>query len=180
METINGVPIETIYLYSLIIAGAFTLIYVLFSDLLSGLLDSLDFMNPVLLFSFITFLSAGGFIFEKTTSLSSLLIFGISAGISAILVTLLNVFVLVPLSQAEASLSYNESDLRGRIGKVITSIPADGFGEVMIDSISGRIAKPAASFDGGEIGFGKDVLVVDTANGVLQVAVKEKIENEWI
>ncbi|RDU37768.1 hypothetical protein DRW41_08060 [Neobacillus piezotolerans] len=180
METINGVPIETIYLYSLIIAGALTLLYVLFSDLLSGLLDSFDFLNPVLLFSFITFLSAGGFILEKVTALSSLVILLISAGISAILVTLLNVFVLVPLSQAEASLSYNDSDLRGRIGKVITSIPVNGYGEVMIDSISGRIAKPASSYDGTEIGSGKDVLVVDTANGVLQVAVKEKLEQEWI
>ncbi|ALC89007.1 hypothetical protein AM500_03755 [Bacillus sp. FJAT-18017] len=180
MEFLNGVPMDTIYLYGLLIAGGLTLVYVLFSDLLDGIFDGLDMFNPVLLFSFITFLSAGGFILEKLTSLSHLVILLINSGLSAILVTLLNVFVLLPIRKAEVSLTYTESDLRGRVGKVITAIPTDGFGEVMIDSISGRISKPAKSFDGAEISNGHDVLIVDTANGVLQVAVKEKIENEWI
>ncbi|OCA88064.1 hypothetical protein A8F94_09600 [Bacillus sp. FJAT-27225] len=180
MDLLNGLPMDTIYLYGLMIAGGLTLLYVFFSDLLDGALDGLDFFNPVLLFSFVTFLSAGGFIFEKLTPLSHVVILIICSVLSVILVTLLNVFVFVPVRNAEVSLTYTESDLRGRIGKVITSIPTDGYGEVMIDSISGRISKPAKSFDGAEIANGHDVLIVDTVNGVLQVAVREKIENEWI
>lgn len=50
---------------------------------------------------------------------------------------------------------YKESDLRGRIGTVITGIPVDGYGEVMIENISGRISKPAVSFTKSEIPYGK-------------------------
>jgi hypothetical protein len=67
--------------------------------------------------------------------------------------------------------------LRGRIGTVITTIPVDGFGEVMIDSTSGRIAKPASSFDGDLIQSGTKVLIVQVENGVLQVTVHHQLES---
>lgn len=169
-----------IYLYGLIIAGILTVLLVLFADVLHfhGASDGpLHFLNPVLIFAFITVLSASGYLFEKLSSLQHILNFTISAIIAFIIMTLLNVFVLVPLSSAEESLAYEESDLRGRIGIVITSIPADGFGEVMIDSISGRIAKPASSFDNEAIPNGTRVLVVRVQNGVLEVSVHHPLES---
>ncbi|MDQ1144449.1 hypothetical protein QE429_001276 [Bacillus sp. SORGH_AS 510] len=175
-----SIPLETIYLYGLIISGVLTVLYVLFADVFHfhGAGDGgLHFLNPVLIFAFITVMSASGYLFEKLSSLHYLLILAISAVAAFIVVTLLNVFVLVPLSSAEESLVYNESDLRGRIGTVITSIPADGFGEVLIDSISGRIAKPASSFDGEQIPYGSTVLVVQVKNGVLEVTVHQEIES---
>ena len=108
---------------------------------------------------------------------SSGLIATISALIALILVTLLNVFLLIPLSKAEESLVYKESDLRGRIGTVITAVPADGYGEVLIESLSGRISKPAVSFSNSEIAYGKKVLIIDIESGVLQVKVYEELEN---
>lgn len=174
-----SIPLETIYLYGLIISGILTVLYVLFADVFHfhGAGDGLDFLNPVLIFAFITILSAGGYLLERLTSLHFLLILAVSAVASFILVTLLNVFVLVPLSSAEESLVYKESDLQGRIGTVITPIPADGYGEVMIDSTSGRIAKPASSFDGDSIQNGTSVLVVQVKNGVLEVTVHHQLEN---
>ena len=174
-----GIPLETIYLYGLIISGALTVLYVLFADVFHfhGAGEGLDFLNPVLIFAFITILSASGYLFERLSSLHYLLILGISAVAAFIVVALLNVFVLVPLSSAEESLVYKESDLQGRVGTVITSIPADGFGEVMIDSTSGRIAKPASSFDGDSIPNGTKVLVVQVKNGVLEVTVHQQLES---
>lgn len=175
-----GVPLATIYLYGLIISGALTVLYVLFADVFHfhGAGDGgPHFLNPVLIFAFVTILSASGYLFERLTALHYLLIFGVSAVAALILVTLLNVFVLVPLSSAEESLVYKESDLQGRIGTVITAIPSDGFGEVMIDSTSGRIAKPAASFDGDSIPNGTNVLVVQVKNGVLEVTVHHQLES---
>jgi membrane protein implicated in regulation of membrane protease activity len=174
-----SIPLETIYLYGLIISGVLTLIYVLFADVFHfhGFGDGLDFLNPVLIFAFVTLLSASGYLFERLSSLHYLLILGISSVAALIVVTLLNVFVLVPLSGAEESLVYKESDLRGRIGTVITTIPVDGYGEVMIDSTSGRIAKPASSFDGDTIPSGTNVLVVQVENGVLQVTVHHQLES---
>ncbi|ETI68051.1 NfeD family protein [Neobacillus vireti] len=175
-----SIPLETIYLYGLIIAGILTVLYVLFADVFHfhGTGDGgLHFLNPVLIFAFVTIMSASGYLFEKLSSLHYLLILGISAVAAFIVVTLLNVFVLVPLSSAEESLVYKESDLQGRIGTVITSIPADGYGEVIIESTSGRIAKPAVSFDGDQIPNGTSVLVVQVKDGVLQVTVHHQLES---
>jgi membrane-bound ClpP family serine protease len=174
-----SIPLETIYLYALIISGVITIIYVLFADVFHfhGAGDGLDFLNPVLIFAFVTIMSASGYLFEKLSSIHYLLILGISIVVGFILVTLLNVFVLVPVSKAEESLVYKESDLQGRVGTVITSIPADGFGEVIIESTSGRIAKPAKSFDADFIPNGTRVLVVQVKNGVLEVTVYQQLEN---
>ena len=174
-----SIPFETIYLYVLIISGILTVLYVLFADIFHfhGAGDGLDFLNPVLIFAFLTILSASGYLFERLSSLHYLLVLGISAVAAFILVTLLNVFVLVPLSSAEESLVYKESDLQGRVGTVITPIPADGFGEVMIDSTSGRIAKPATSFDGETIANGTSVLVIQVKQGVLEVSEHHQLDN---
>ncbi len=174
-----SIPLETIYMYGLIISGAITILYVLFADVFhfQGAGDGLHFLNPVLLFAFVTIFSASGYLFEGLTALNYLLIMAISAIIAFIVVTLLNVFVLVPLSSAEESLVYKETDLIGRVGTVITTIPANGFGEVLIDSISGRIAKSAISFDGREIQNGEKILVIHVENGVLQVTNQHKLED---
>jgi membrane-bound ClpP family serine protease len=174
MELFN-LPLETIYLYGLIGSGLLTILYVFFADVVH--FDGPDYLNPVIILAFITIFSASGYLFEKLSSIQYLVIIGISAVLTIILVTILNVFVLIPLSNAEESLVYKESDLRGRIGMVITAIPSDGYGEVMIESISGRIAKPATSFDRVEIANGMNVLVVDIKDGVLQVSSHQDIEN---
>jgi membrane protein implicated in regulation of membrane protease activity len=173
-----SIPLETIYLYGLIISGILTILYVLFADVFDfhGAGDGLDFLNPVLIFAFVTILSASGYLFERLSSLHYLLILGISAVMAFVVVALLNVFVLVPMSSAEESLVYKESDLQGRVGTVITAIPVDGFGEVIIDSTSGKIAKPASSFDGGMIPNGTSVLIVQVKNGVLEVTVHHQLE----
>jgi membrane protein implicated in regulation of membrane protease activity len=177
MELFN-LPLETIYLYGLIGAGLLTILYVFFADVVH--FDGPDYLNPVIILAFITIFSASGYLFEKLSSIQYLVIIGISVVLAIILVTILNVFVLIPLSNAEESLVYKESDLRGRIGIVITAIPSDGYGEVMIESISGRIAKPATSFDRVEIANGTNVLVVDIKDGVLQVSSHQDIENYLI
>jgi membrane protein implicated in regulation of membrane protease activity len=173
MEVFN-LPLETIYLYGLIGSGILTILYVFFADVVH--FDGPDFLNPVIILAFVTLFSASGYLFEKLSAIHYLAVVGISAIIALILVTFLNVFVLIPLSNAEESLVYKESDLRGRIGTVITAIPADGYGEVMIESISGRIAKPATSFDRVQIENGTNVLVVDIKDGVLQVSSHQEVE----
>ncbi|WP_147533384.1 NfeD family protein [Bacillus marasmi] len=170
-----GTPLEAIYLYALIISGAVTIIYLFFGDVLSGLLDGI--INPTLIFSFVTIFSAGGYLCELFTSFHSGLIAAFNAAVALILVTLLNVFVLIPISKAEESLVYRESDLRGRIGMVITTVPEDGYGEVLIESVSGRVSKPAISFKKKEIPNGKKVLIIDVVNGVLQVENYEETDN---
>lgn len=172
-----GESLQTIYLYSLIISGVLTVLYVLFGDMLEGLFEGIPFVNPTLIFAFITIFSAESYLLELYSPINSFLIMLISAVSALILVTLLNVFVLVPLSSAESSLAYKESDLRGRIGTVITPIPKDGFGEVLIESVSGKISKTAASFKNEEIEYGKKVLIIETKDGVVHVLLHEEPES---
>lgn len=140
-----GVPLETVYLYGLIIFGGVTFLFILFNDIFSGL-ELPDIFNPTLIFCFLTVFFASGFLLESLSGLNAGLCAGISLIISFTIVTLLNVFVLIPISSAEESLTFHDNDLRGRVGRVLTSIPVDGFGEVLIESISGSIAKTAASY----------------------------------
>lgn len=170
--------LEVIYLYGLIIGGILTFLYILFSDFLDGIFDfSPDgIFSPTLILSFVTLLSATGYLLEKLTSVNSILI-GVMAIILALgFTSLLNIFILVPLASAESSIAYSEEDLKGRIGKVITSIPTDGFGEVVIQGIGGTISKSAISFENEEIPYGTVVLTIDVQNGVLHVTPHEQLE----
>lgn len=172
-----GVPLETIYLVTLIIAGSLTLLYVVFGDVVEGITEGSGFLSPTLILSFLTIFSASGYLFEVFSLLTSMLIMLFSIIIALILVTLLNVFILIPLSKAEESLVYTTDSLKGRVGKVIIPIPVDGFGEVVLPSKSGTIAKSAVSFDGIAINEGEQVLVIDVLNGVLHVSPHERSED---
>ncbi|WP_408007592.1 NfeD family protein [Pseudalkalibacillus sp. A8] len=170
-----GFSMETIYLYGLIIGGCLTLIYILMSDILEGIFEVLSetFFNPTLILSFITIFSACGYLFEIMTGMNSWLILIVSVLLAFLSVTLLNIFVLIPLSSAEESNTYAIEDLQGRIGQVITSIPSDGYGEVLISGNSGNIAKSAVSLDDQPIKAGSEILVIETKDGVLHVTPYE-------
>jgi membrane-bound ClpP family serine protease len=168
-----GYPIQTVYLTTLIVSGALTVLYIFFGDIVEA---ALDFLNPTLILAFVTFLSASGYLLELITPLNSLVILFIAIVIALILDTLLNIFVLVPMSSAEESLVYTSDSLKGRVGRVLIPIPQDGFGEVVLKSSSGTISKPARSFDNQPIAEGEKVLVIDVKDGVLHVAHYEKTE----
>lgn len=167
-----GYSLETIYLVTLIVCGLLTFVYIFLSDVLEGIFQFIPdgVLNPTLVLSFLTVSSAAAYLFESFTPMNSVLGLIISLLLALVFVTLLHIFVLVPLSSAEASLNYSEEDLKGRIGKVITSIPEDGFGEVILEGTSGTIAKPAKGFDNERIPIDTKVLVIDVKNGVLHVS----------
>jgi membrane protein implicated in regulation of membrane protease activity len=176
-----GYPLETIYLFMLIASGSLTLIYIVLSDMLDGIFDFPDFpfLSPQLILSFLTVFSASGFLFGKYTEFSNVSISFASAGIGLIIVILLHFFVFIPLKSAEASLNYSEADLEGRIAKVIVTLPKDGFGEILIQSKSGAISKPAQSIKNEEIPSGTEVVIVKMKNGVAKVSVYDPYNLEF-
>ncbi|WP_026675731.1 hypothetical protein [Alkalihalobacterium bogoriense] len=174
---ILGYSLQFIYLVGLIIGGVLTLLYILLGDIIEGIFEFIPdgIFNPSLVLSFISILSATGYLLERFTVMNSFLILFISGGGALLFVTLLNIFIFIPLSNAEESLAYSDEDLKGRIGKVILTIPKDGVGEVLIESKTQRISKSARSFDNIDIPFETDVLVIDVKEGVLYVTVHEQI-----
>lgn len=165
-----GYSLSSIYLTVLIVSAACVLLTLLLSDLFSG---DIGVLNPTLILAFFTILSAGGYLMERYVSINSWLILLISSTIALLISICLHFFVFIPLANAEESLVYDEESLKGRIGKVITSIPKDGFGEILIESISGNISKTATSFYNEEISYGTETVVVEIKNNIAYVVAKD-------
>lgn len=168
-EAENPMPLETIYLYTLIITGLITIVYLFFSDLVDGIGEGIPFFDPAVVMTFITLTSAGGYLLERFTSLNNFIVFIISVIIGAVLSGLLYFFLLVPLRSAEVSLVYTDESLAGQIGKVIVPIPKDGFGEVVIEAGGGIISKRATSLLNEEIAYEREVLIIEVKEGTLYV-----------
>lgn len=164
-----GLPIVQVYLYALIISGLVTILYVFFSDIAGGIGDGSPFLDPAIILSFITFTSAAGYILELIVDWHSGVVLGVAIAIAVVLDILLYFFVLLPLSSAEVSLAYTDESLAGQVGRVIVPIPIDGYGEIVIETINGRINKRAAGYENTAIDYGKEVLIIEVENGTFIV-----------
>ena len=159
--------IEQIFLYGLILTGLITILYVLFADAIDGM--EAGILNPTTLLSFLLFICAAGFILLKITNWSETLIITVAVGISIVLTFLLYFFVLLPLSSAEVSTAYTNESLLGQVGKVIVPIPSNGYGEIIIETVNGLIAKRATGLDNEEIDYEKQVLIIEVKDGTFLV-----------
>ncbi|WP_368900670.1 hypothetical protein [Oceanobacillus oncorhynchi] len=174
--TLFGYAIQDLYLWILIIAAILTVVVLLFGDLLDGIFESIPFLHPVLVLSFFIFLSAMGYILEWFMDWSSIVILIIASISSIIFVTLLHLFVLVPIRSAEQSWGYSEDALIGSVGTAIVSIPIDGYGEVMVQWKSGVISKPAVSYDNEAISQDERVLIIEIKDGVFYVSPYQSLD----
>nr|WP_093061648.1 NfeD family protein [Psychrobacillus sp. OK028] len=159
--------IEQVFLYGLIGIGLITILYVLFADAIDGMDGGI--FNPTTILSFLLFICASGFILLKLTDWDEKIIIVAALLISGILTFLLYFFILVPLASAEVSTAYTNESLQGQIGRVIVPIPSDGFGEIVIETVSGVISKRAAGYDKEEIEYDKQVLIIDVEDGTFLV-----------
>ncbi|MDN7243264.1 hypothetical protein QWY14_15780 [Planococcus sp. N028] len=169
-----GLAMEQLYLSTLIIAGALTVLYVFFGDIADGG-EGLPFFNPTVILAFFTLAAATGYLLEIGTGLSDMAIIGISLATAVLLDFLLYFFVLLPLSSAEASIAYTEESLLGQVARVIIPIPVNGYGEVVMETYGGMIAKRATGYDNEAIGQDEQVLVIDVKDNTLYVRAYEPV-----
>jgi membrane-bound ClpP family serine protease len=170
-----GLAMEQLYMYVLILAGVLTVLYVFFGDIADGG-DALPFLNPTVILAFFTLAAATGYLLEIGTELGDLAIIGISMGAAAVLDFLLYFFVLLPLSSAEASIAYTEESLLGQVARVIIPIPENGYGEVVMETYGGMIAKRAAGYDNEAIDQDAKVLVIEVKDNTLYVRAYEPMD----
>lgn len=173
---IFGYSIEQVYFFVLIVMAAVTFLYLFFGDVTEAIGEGIPFLHPTLILAFVTLTSATGLILEWYTSWNSLVILFAAMIIAAILDALIYFLVLIPLSSAEASLAYTDETLAGQVATVIIPIPADGYGEIMIETVNGNLAKRATGLENEEIEFGKTVLVVEVEDGTFYVKEYEPIK----
>ncbi|WP_138418854.1 NfeD family protein [Aquibacillus sediminis] len=147
-----------------------------FGDLLEGLFDSLgEFLNPLLLFGTLSVVSGAGVLLTKYSSLQPIYVLLISLLIGVGAYFLIYYFFIIPMSNAEASTSISVHDLEGKIGEVITTIPAHGLGEVFIESTNGSRNETAKSFDENELKQGTRIVVVQVKDQILYVSALDQL-----
>lgn len=168
--------LETIFWTCLIGGVVFALLTVLLGDLLDGIMEGLTeigfpIFRPITLVGSVTTFGATGIILSTITTLAItyLLIWAILAAILSFF--LLYFFYVRPMKEAENSTAFRLSDLKGRIGEVTVTIPAHGFGEVMILTSAGNTNQIAASMDQTDIPQGTKVIVVDVKDHTLFVSI---------
>lgn len=160
---------EQVYFYALLIMGATTILYVFFGDVADGIGEGIPFFNPTVMMAFITFVAATGYLLEISTALNGWIVLLCSMAVGVILDILLYFFFLLPMSLAEVSTAYTDESLAGQVGKVITPIPTDGYGEIVIDTVNGLLSKRATGYDNENIDYGKEVLVIEVTEGTFLV-----------
>ena len=80
------------------------------------------------------------------------------------------------MASSEVSIAYTDESLAGEVGEVITPIPVNGFGEIVIETVSCLDHKRAAGYDNEEIDYGKEVLVIEVEDGTFLVREYEAFD----
>lgn len=149
----------------------FAIISLFLGDMLEGLLEAFDeFLNPLLLFGTLSVVGGAGVILSKYTVLNGLYVLLLSLIIGTAAYFLIYYFLVIPMSNAESSTSISVKDLEGKIGEVITTVPAEGMGEVFIQSPSGNRSETAKSFDHQEIKQGERIVIVQVKDHIVYVS----------
>lgn len=169
---LGGYPLETIYFFVLVACAGIAVLLFIFGDVFEfdGPLD------PMLFVPWLAFTSLFGYIGEKLFEINGFLVFLVSAGISTLLVFLLNFYVLVPLRNSEATISTTEKALEGRTATVVTPIPIAGMGEIQIKNVTGSMTRPARFYQPQTEGIpnGELVLIIEIRERVCYVVPYEE------
>ncbi|MFC4354969.1 hypothetical protein ACFO0S_07905 [Chryseomicrobium palamuruense] len=173
---ILGYSMEQVYFFVLVLMAAGTFLYLFFGDVTEAIGEGIPFLHPTLVLAFVTLTSATGFFLEWLTDLNSWIILIASLLIAGILDMLIYFFVLIPMASAEVSLAYTDEQLAGQVATVIIPIPADGYGEILIETVNGNLAKRATGLENEDIDYGKTVLVVEVEDGTFYVKEYEPIK----
>ena len=150
--------IDQLYWWVLIIAGSGTFLYMMFSDVF----DVFDgWFNPAVILSFLALGSGIGLILNALAHVSPMIGLAVALVGSFALTTLLYLFVLLPLSNAEESIGLTDESLIGMEGRLTVPIPEGGYGEVLIESVTGSVLKTAQSIDGAAVSAEQRVVVIE-------------------
>jgi membrane-bound ClpP family serine protease len=168
----------TIYWACLLGGLALTLLAFFVGDALEGVLDALDsldgLVDPLSLMGGITCFGGAGVILATTTDLGDVPGALLAAGIGLASAVVMHFLYVRPMKSSENSSGYSLKEMQGRIGEVLTTIPARGYGEVLIRMGPSNTFRQAASFNHTEIASGAKVVVVEVRDGDLWVAPFEE------
>lgn len=158
------------------------LVIVIFGEVLDGLLDGMfeflsiegpGFVHPVTLVGGLTTFGGVGILLHQWGVTNTVLLVVLALLIAAAISTLVYFVYVKPMRAAENSLAFSSKELPGKLGVVTISIPAKGFGEVMIRMGAGNVTEIAGSYEKCDIPSGMKVVVIEHKDGVSYVSAFE-------
>ena len=155
--------IDQLYWWVLIIAGLGTFVYMMFSDAFEMFEG---WFNPAVILSFLALGAGIGLILNALAHVSPMIGLAVALVGSLALTTLLYLFVLLPLSNAEESIGLTDEALVGRVGRLTVPIPEGGYGEVLIETVTGSLLKTAQSLDGTSISTDHRVVIIEVKGNI--------------
>ncbi|MFD2116166.1 NfeD family protein [Paenibacillus yanchengensis] len=161
---------ETFFLVLLICGALYAVMSVIFGDILGDLLDSIPVFQSAVLVSGITTFGGSGWLLIRMTELDRWLIVVIAVLIAIVIGIIVFFLYVKPMRNSENSLAFSLASLEGYIGEVITPIPANGVGEVLIKVGAGFTNQIAASFDQEDIAGDTKIVVVAIQDHTLLVS----------
>lgn len=172
------VPFDWLVVYWWLLLGGIgiTLLYVLIGDLLEGIFGGFHVINPTLLFASISIVGGIGVLLSKYTNFPQYAVLISSILVGVIVYIVAYYFIIIPLNRAEVSTAFSVKELEGTIAEVITSIPSNGYGEVIVSTIGGVVNYSAKSFDGRPIPSGNRVVIIQAEKDHLLVTTFEQTE----
>jgi len=151
------------------------LVVVFLGDLIGVAFDGLDglghdLIDPLTLVGGVTAFGGAGVILLQTTELGAVVTALLAFLLALTLALGLHFAYVRPMRRAENSTGFSQKEYAGKVGEVNTTIPARGYGEVLVRMGSSTTFQPAASDTGEAIPIGTPVVVVEVEHdGALRV-----------
>jgi hypothetical protein len=128
--------------------------------------------NPVVIATFVAGMGGFGILGTRLFGLRSLLSLVVAIPAGLVLGGAILFLYVTLISHAGGSSAATWQDIRGAPGRVVTSIPEQGLGEVVYEARGSRFAAPARSVDGRPIPQGASVTVLDVEKTAVIVDVR--------
>jgi membrane-bound ClpP family serine protease len=164
-----------VYWICLIGGLVFSVLTLLFGDLLDGALDGLDgfdgldVLDPLSIVGGLTVFGGAGVVLTEAADLGTGTTAALAAVIGLGLAIAMHFLYVRPMKRSENSTGFSLREYHGKLGEVITAIPATGYGEVIVRMGASNTFRTAASFDGNPIERGTRIVVVEVRDGDLLV-----------
>lgn len=129
----------------------------------------LDFLKPVVIVSAIAGFGGAGLMLDRLAALAPLLEAGIAALSGCMLGGGVWALAVRPMRNVEQTGGYAMAELEGKIAEVVTTIPEEGYGEIIVRVGAGFTSRPATSIDDQRIASGTRVVIVEVEDGVVRV-----------
>ncbi|MCC7437122.1 MAG: protease [Armatimonadetes bacterium] len=162
-----------LYWICLVIGVLFSLATFIFGQAfdLDGALDieGADFLNTTTIAAFITAFGGAGVLLATYAPIGA--VAGLAAGLCVAFLasTAIQFLYVRPMERAERSVAFSVKELVGHTAHVTIPIPADGYGEVMLNVGGGNVCQIARSGDGNPIATGAQVVVIESASDSVTV-----------